>query len=177
MYTVVYNTVYDILRPYTECVIVDLGIYSTIGTSELSTCYFYLIAGLIDEKNFCYLLHSSKSYQSSDEETAVSIIKNITYDITTLHIFRPREHPNRINISKMKDLKMFVGGGGEDKTSQDLPQKALQLINNDKYNKIQELLTNEDERLLVKKLYKNITILPPTTFIVDDQTQVEQAPS
>jgi hypothetical protein len=28
----------------------------------------------------------------------------------------------------MKDLKMFVGGGGEDKTSQDLPQEALQLI-------------------------------------------------
>jgi hypothetical protein len=56
--------------------------YSSISTSALSTCHFYLITGILNDKNFGYLLHSSKDFQSSSDTpktTAISIIKYIVH--------------------------------------------------------------------------------------------------
>jgi hypothetical protein len=74
--------------------------YSTIGSSAVSTCRFYLIAGTINQNQFCYLCHSSKFYEPPDfnvNTTIKSIIEDIISNITNLHIFRPREHAPRSN--------------------------------------------------------------------------------
>jgi leucyl-tRNA synthetase len=118
--------------------------FTTIGSNSLSTCHFFLIVGTINQKNFCYLSHSSQSYDEAftPEQTAANIINNIKCNITILHIQRPNEHPRQINISNMKNIKLFVGGGDVDKKSQNLIEESVKLINDEKYNKkLQNLAT------------------------------------
>ncbi|CAF1339658.1 unnamed protein product [Rotaria sordida] len=103
--------------------------YSSISNSALSTCHFYLITGILNDKNFGYLLHSSKDFQSSShtpKTTVISTIKYIVHDINKLHLYRPIEHPNKIEITNMKELKMLIGGGAE--LHDDLIQRGFFII-------------------------------------------------
>ncbi|CAF1482423.1 unnamed protein product [Rotaria sordida] len=147
--------------------------YSTIATAALSTCHFYLIVGLLNEKQFAYLLHTSLGYGSLNGSTTIAkeivknIIQDIVRDINFLHQYRPVEHKDKIEISNMNHLKMLIDGGAT--LEQDSIQEALLLLNDDQSNiRIQTLLEQDDEKLLVQKLYKAVKVLSPITFLLDD---------
>ena len=110
--------------------------FTTIGSNALSSCHFFVIVGIINEKKFCYLSHSSVSYdkESDPNKTAINIIDQIKNNIKNLHIYRPKEHPKEINIRNLKNIKMYVGGGGTDEISTNLLETSLQLINNEQEN-------------------------------------------
>ncbi|CAF1531656.1 unnamed protein product, partial [Rotaria sordida] len=145
-------------------------------TAALSTCHFYLIVGLLNEKQFAYLLHTSLGYGSSNGSTTIAkeivknIIQDIVRDINFLHQYRPVEHKDKIEISNMNHLKMLIDGGAT--LEQDSIQEALLLLNDDQSNiRIQTLLEQDDEKLLVQKLYKTVKVLSPITFLLDDITE------
>jgi hypothetical protein len=57
----------------------------------------------------------------------------------------------------MKNLKLFVGGGGIDDGSQNLIQRSLESINDQNHNKeIQNLVMDHEEKFLVANLYQKI---------------------
>lgn len=153
--------------------------FTTIGSNGLSSCHFFLLVGTINQKKFCYLSHSSLSYdtESDSTKTAINIINDIKCNIKNLHIYRPKEHPRQINISNMKNIKLFVGGGGgggADEILRNLIEESLKLINDEKRNKhMQNLGIDYEENLLIQNLYQKIHILPPITYILKDQTEEE----
>ncbi|CAF4269998.1 unnamed protein product, partial [Rotaria sordida] len=70
----------------------------------------------------------------------------------------------------MNHLKMLIDGGAT--LEQDSIQEALLLLNDDQSNiRIQTLLEQDDEKLLVQKLYKTVKVLSPITFLLDDITE------
>ncbi|CAF1339688.1 unnamed protein product [Rotaria sordida] len=56
--------------------------YSSISTSALSTCHFYLIPGILNDKNFGYLLHSSKDFQSSSHTPKTTTLSLLIMALT-----------------------------------------------------------------------------------------------
>jgi len=108
--------------------------FTTIGSNALSSCHFFLIVGTINHKKFCYLSHSSRLYDETNDQqkTAANIIRDTKWNIQPLHIHRPKEHPRPINFLNMKNLKLLVGGGGIDDGSQNLIQQSLESINDQK---------------------------------------------
>jgi len=74
----------------------------------------------------------------------------------------------------MENVRMFVGGGGleDGELSSDLIEEKLNLINDFQDNmEMQNSFTNENEKLLVQKLYTKLKVLPPITFIIDDELE------
>ncbi|CAF3039163.1 unnamed protein product, partial [Rotaria sp. Silwood2] len=140
--------------------------------------YIYGDCAFESEINYAIRLTQFQSSSHTPKTTVISTIKYIVHDINTLHLYRPIEHPNKIEITNMKELKMLIGGDVE--LHDDLIQKGFLLLNNYKfYVEIQKLLQkdndadnhNNDEKLLINKLYNNVKVLSSITFLLDDKKE------
>jgi hypothetical protein len=146
--------------------------FKSIETNGVSSCHFVLITGLIDEERFGYLSHRATEYDSSYTklEALQAIFQTILDDINSYNTEYKPDDQTALNIDDVQHLRMLIGGGVDDEKN--LNRKCVMMLNDPTIN-LEEQFENNDYKCLYKKLKNNVIILPPVTYLVNNDNEDE----
>jgi hypothetical protein len=146
--------------------------FKSIETNGVSSCHFVLITGLIDEERFGYLSHRATEYDSSYTklEALQAIFQTILDDINSYNTEYKPDDQTALNIDDVQHLRMLIGGGFDDEKN--LNRKCVMMLNDPTIN-LEEQFENNDYKCLYKKLKNNVIILPPVTYLVNNDNEDE----
>jgi hypothetical protein len=149
---------------------------TTISTSGLSTCYFILFNFNINNCMYAYLRHQSKEINSTI--TAPKLLEGFLTDIwheTKRHLSKRFDLPGALNVTRLTELNLFVGGGV--KQTIDVVRNAFSLLfkKDQSVVEIISLFESEDIRFLADQLFSKVQILNPITYLQEDEEIIENS--
>jgi hypothetical protein len=146
--------------------------FKSIETNAVSSCHFVLITGLINEKRFGYLSHRATEYNSSCTKLKAlrHIFQTILEDINAYNTTNHLDDETSLNINHFQHLTMVIGGGVDDE--ENLNRKCVMMLNDSTIN-LGEKLKNKDYKCLYEKLKNNLIILPPVTYLSNNDDEDE----
>jgi len=146
--------------------------FKSIETNGVSSCHFVLITDLIDEKRFGYLLHRATEYDSSYTklEALQAIFRIILEDINSYNTKYNSDDQTALNIDHVQHLRMFIGGGVDDEKN--LNRKCVMMLNDPTIN-LEKKCEKNDYKCLYAKLKNNVIILPPVTYLLNNDNEDE----
>jgi len=146
--------------------------FKSIETNGVSSCHFVLITGLINEKRFGYLSHRATEYNSSDTKLKAlrDIFRIILEDINTYNTTNNLDDQTSLNINRFQHLRMVIGGGVDGEKN--LNRKCVMMLNDPAIN-LEEQFKEKDYKCLYEKLKNNVIILPPVTYLLNNDNEDE----
>ncbi|CAF4379777.1 unnamed protein product, partial [Rotaria sp. Silwood2] len=129
--------------------------YVKIKTKTLSTCIGILLDGSIDDKQFCFLSHSSKLDEHEDdnvEDLLIRLLEDLSsklMEVLCVNSLSSKKH-------SINNLKLLIAGGSFDEHI--LTRKAFSLLNERRTSHvIQKLSTDKNINHLLQELKDRVT--------------------
>jgi hypothetical protein len=146
--------------------------FTSIETNGISSCHFVLITSFVNEKRFGYLSHRATEYNSlyTELEALQDIFRIILDDINAYNTKDRRDDNTSLKINCFQHLRMVIGGGVDDEKN--LNRKCVMMLNDPTIN-LEEELENKDYECLYEKLKNNVIILPPLTYLLNNDNEDE----
>ncbi|CAF3023052.1 unnamed protein product [Rotaria sp. Silwood2] len=140
--------------------------YVKIKTKALSTCIGILLDGSIDDKQFCFLSHSSKLDEHEDdnvEDLLIRLLEDLSsklMEVLCVNSLSSKKH-------SINNLKLLIAGGSFDEHI--LTRKAFSLLNERRTSHvIQKLSTDKNINHLLQELKDRVVIIQPVTYVLSD---------
>jgi len=141
---------------------------TTISTDSLSGCYAFLISGIYNGINFCYLNHqpwTPRGTVRSLDKLLVDLLERLAKEIKR----KLRRFFHLTTLPSLKqsttNLSLFVGGGGQ-LSKDNIREACLLLENNGSRANIVKLIDNDDTLYLYHQFLYRTTIIKPAAFIM-----------
>jgi hypothetical protein len=141
--------------------------YGIIETQALSSCICWLLDGMIGNKSFCFLYHSSKvddNEADCPEALLVFLLTKLSDNVKEcLRISSLSKNENTIS-----NLTLLICGGA--KQENELTRESFSLLNkNYNINLIQKSTNDRDVIHVAKELLNSIIVIRPITYLGSDE--------
>ncbi|CAF5226694.1 unnamed protein product, partial [Rotaria magnacalcarata] len=87
--------------------------FTTIETDAVGSCLFFLLTGILKQRKFSYLKHTSKDYDPSiysATSTVIHIVVQIAHELQLLFPRELRIDVTSFQFNEIHKLQMLVGG-------------------------------------------------------------------
>jgi len=98
------------------------------------------------------------------------IFRIILEDINSYNTINHIDDQTSLNINRFQHLRMAIGGGVDDEKN--LNRKSVMMLNDPTIN-LEEKLETGDYQCLYEKLKNNVIILPPVTYLLNNDNEDE----